>query len=286
MSEVETSETGPTSETERDVALVTGSAQPIGAAVARRLAEADWRVYAGARSDADLADLAAAGCETVALDVTDPQEPESVVEDIIADAGHIDAIVAVPASPTLGPIEDVPPRVLRHQFERTVFGLHRTARAILPYMREAESGRIIVVNGMLGRLSVPGAGVQSSAQFAVEGLSDALRAEVASQSIDVSVVQPGPIGGDREEWIPEPADRSAAYADIYQFYEDASAFSGVGATDPTAVATAVHQALTCAEPAPRYPVGRVAEAASWARFLPEAVRDAVFSTLRRLPSLG
>lgn len=286
MSEVETADTGSTSTSDQDTALVTGCGQPMGEAIAKRLVDADWQVYASARGDVDLGDLEKAGCQPVELDVTDPQESQAVVEDIIAEAGEIDSLVTVPPAPVLGPVEDVPPRVVRHQFERSVFGLHRLVRSVLPYMREAESGRIIVVNGLLGRLSVPGVGVQASAQFAVEGLTDALRGEVAAQEIDVSIIQPGPTGGDRGTYLPNPEERSAAYADIYEFYDDVSAFAGVGTTEPSAVAAAVHQAATCAEPAPRYPVGRVGEAASWARFLPETLRDAAFATLRRLPSLG
>lgn len=283
MSEVETESTNVS---DKDTALVTGCDQPTGKAIARRLVDADWQVYASARGDVDLGDLEEAGCRPISLDVTDPQEAQVVVEDIISRAGEIDSLITIPPAPVIGPIEDVPPRVVRRQFERTVFGLHRLARAVLPYMREAESGRIIVVNGVLGRLSVPGVGVQASAQFAVEGLTDALRGEVAGQEIEVSIIQPGPVGGDRGEYLPDPEERSAAYGDIYQFYDEVSAFAGVGTTEPSAVAAAVHQAVTCAEPAPRYPVGRVGEAASWARFLPETVKDAAFATLRRLPSLG
>lgn len=264
-------------------ALVTGCAAPIGATIAEYLHDEGWHVYATARDDVDLSALATAGCEAVSLDLTDPEESQRVVERVIEETGEIDCLVTAPTVSTLGPVEDVSPRRVRRQFDGTVFGFHRLVRAALPHMREAGGGTIVTVTGLAGRISAPGAGVYASSAFAIEGLSDALRAEVAPHDIDVVIVEPGPVPGHFSSAMPEAADRSAAYDDIYRFYDDLGVLDGVGASTPRDVATAVHQAVTCANPAPRYPVGRLPALVLWSRFLPDTVRDGIFRLLRRLP---
>lgn len=264
-------------------ALVTGCGAPIGSAIAEHLCDDGWVVYAAARDQADLSDLRETGCETVTLDVTDPEESQRVVDQVIEEAGRIDCLINSPTVATLGPVEDVPPRRVRRQFDTTVFGFHRLVRAALPHMREADSGRIVTVTGLAGRVSVPGAGVYASSEFAIEGLCDALRGEVASHDIDVVIVEPGPVPGRFSSSMPDAADRSAAYEDIYHFYDDLGVLGGVAMSSTEDVADVVHQAVTCANPAPRYPVGQFPAIVLWSRYLPDSIRDGLFRLIRRLP---
>lgn len=273
--------------TDRDgtvsTALVTGCGDPLGSVIAEYLTGEGWQVFATARDNADLSELAEVGCKTLELDITDPEESERVVEQVIEEAGRIDSLIASPTVATLGPIEDVPPRRVRRQFDSTVFGFHRLVRATLPHMREAGTGTIVTVTGLAGRISPPGAGVHSSSEFAVEGLCDALRAEVDGHDIDVVIVEPGPIPDRFSSSMPEATERTAAYEDVYHFYEDLGVLGGVATSSSADVAAVVHQAVTCANPAPRYPVGRLPALALWSRYLPDSIRDGLFRVLRRLP---
>lgn len=276
-------EEGTVSDQGTHSALVTGCATQPGAAIARHLNDEGWRVVVTARSDEELTEWDDAGFETAPLDLADPEEPAAVLDQVIEETGRLDALINAHAPRQPGTIEDVPPRLVRRQFEGTLFGLHRLVRAALPHMREAGTGRIVTVTGLSGRVSPPGAGIHASSQFAVEALHDALRGEVRPHGIDVITIQPGPIEGQSQAQETDELDRSAAYEDVYAFYEEVGVLRGLATTPPDDVASVVHQAVTCADPAPRYPVGHVAGIALWARFLPDTVRDSLYSILRRLP---
>jgi NADP-dependent 3-hydroxy acid dehydrogenase YdfG len=283
MTEADTTGQTPNALEGKTTALVTGCAAPLGATIAEYLHDEGWQVYATARDQADISGLAETGCETVTLDVTDPEESHRVVDHVIDEAGSIDSLINSPTMAALGPVEDIPPRRVRRQFDSTVFGFHRLVRATLPHMRESGGGTILTVTGIVGRMSAPGAGIYASSEFAVEGLCDALRAEVSSHDIDIVLVEPGHVTGRFSSSMPEAAERSAAYDDIYGFYDDASVLEDLATSSPTDVAATVHQAVTCANPAPRYPVGRLAALLLWARYLPDSIRDGLFQVLRRLP---
>src|SRR5699024_7141822 len=97
--------------------LITGCSSGIGRATAEAFLDAEWTVYATARDDADVSDLELAGCETDALDVTDDDQVESVVEGIVEETDRIDCLVNNAGYGQFGPIEDVPTERVREQFE-------------------------------------------------------------------------------------------------------------------------------------------------------------------------
>jgi NAD(P)-dependent dehydrogenase (short-subunit alcohol dehydrogenase family) len=174
----------------RDV-LVTGCSSGIGKATALRLANAGYRVWATARRPGDLGDLAAAGCRTLALDVTDEASVTAAVAAVEAEAGALFALVNNAGFSQSGAIVEVPLALVRRQFETNVFGLLRLTQLVLPGMRRAGGGRIVNVGSMGGRLTFPGGGVYHATKYALEALSDALRFEVAGFGIEVVLVQPG-----------------------------------------------------------------------------------------------
>lgn len=267
------------------VVLVTGCSSGVGEATARLFREEGWTVYATARDEGDLAELAAAGCETATLDVTDPEEPARVVERVVDETGRLDVLVNNAGYGQRGALEDVPTRKVRRQFDVNVLGPHRLLRAALPHMRAAEDGTVVNVSSVAGRVSTPGMGVYAGSKFALEGMSDALRSEVEPHGLDVVLVEPGPVETDFEARATDELadlDRTGAYDEVYRFFEDRDAFGGLGASQPADVARVIHQAASCADPAPRYPVGRLAEVLLWARYLPDGLRDAAYGLVRRL----
>ena len=269
----------------RDTALVTGCSSGIGRATARTLDREGFRVYAAARDAADVADLADEGIETAAVDVTDARETGAAVERVVDETGGLDLLVNVAGYAQLGPIEDVPVARVRRQFDVNVFGPHRLVRAALPHVRESE-GRIVTVSSAAGLVSFPGGGVYSGAEAAKEAMTDALRAEVEEFDVEVVLVEPGPVKtgfADRAEREREAVDRTEAYGTFYRFYDDTQRVGGLPlGVEPEAVADAVADAATCAEPPARYPVGRLARLAALARHLPAGVRDALYGLLGRL----
>lgn len=258
--------------------LITGCSSGIGRTTAEAFLDAEWTVYATARDESDVSDLEMAGCETAALDVTDDEQVESVVEGIIEDTGRIDCLVNNAGYAQLGPIEDVPTEQIHEQFAVNVYGPHRLMRTVLPHMRDRGDGTIVNVSSAGGRITIPGMGVYGGSKFAIEAMSDALRGEVADYGIDTVVIEPGPVStnfADRAEEETDGLEHSGAYERFYELYEDAGLVSaeGVGAISPEEVAEAILDAAVAPDPPARYPVGALAHAAEYARFLPDSIRD-------------
>ncbi len=171
-----------------EVVLITGCSSGIGEATARALLAAGHTVYATARKPETLTALAAAGCRTLALDVTDSAQLRSAVAQICDEAGGVDVLVNNAGYGQYGPIEQVPMAEVRRQFETNVFGLTELIQLVLPGMRKRKHGRIVNVSSMGGRTTLPGGGFYHASKYAVEALSDALRIEVKRFGIQVVLI--------------------------------------------------------------------------------------------------
>jgi len=280
-------------------ALITGCSSGIGRATAREFLEEDWVVYATARNPADVQTLGERErCHIATLDVTDGSDVERVVDRIVDEQGRIDCLVNNAGYGQMGPVEDVPTEVVHRQFDVNVYGPHRLIRAVLPHMRAQEDGTIVNVSSVAGRVSFPGGGVYSGSKFAIEAMSDSLRAEVEEYGVDVVLIEPGPVdtgfqeramdsiadGGDAQATSgPEGVERTDAYESIYSLLEDRQAIGGTGpgTVSPERVAAEIVNAASATQPAARYPVGPVARVGVLARFVPDSLRDAAYRLVRK-----
>jgi NAD(P)-dependent dehydrogenase (short-subunit alcohol dehydrogenase family) len=271
-----------------ETVLITGCSSGIGRATAEYFNDDGWTVYATARDEDDLTDLAEAGCRTAELDVTSGADAERVRDRMIEEEGRIDCLVNNAGFGQFGPLEDLPADRLHDQFDVNVYGPHRMARAVIPQMRTQEEGTIVNVSSVWGRLSAPGTGAYSASKHAVEAMSDALRGELEEWDVDVVVVEPGSVETefhDRAvEEIENGTDRRPEYDWLYETIEDATLFAGGPpvASTPEEVATVIHDAASVADPQARYPVGRATTYALRARFLPDGLRDRLVRIVRRL----
>ena len=173
------------------VVLVTGCSSGIGRATAQRLAERDWTVYATARKPEAIADLEAAGCRTLALDVNDEASMAAAVATIEAEHGAVGVLINNAGYSQSGAIESVGIDEVRRQFETNVFGLVRLTQLVLPAMRAQQFGKVVNVSSMGANFTFPGGGFYHATKYALEAISDALRFEVKAFGIDVVVIQPG-----------------------------------------------------------------------------------------------
>src|SRR5204862_6974518 len=171
--------------------LISGCSSGIGRATALRLAGSGWEVYASARRPESIADLAEAGCRTLALDITDDASMRAAVEAVEQQSGAVGVLVNNAGYSQSGAIESVPLDAARRQFETNVFGPVRLAQLVLPKMRAQRRGKIVNVGSMGGRLTFPGGGYYHATKHALEAISDALRFEVAGFGIDVILLEPG-----------------------------------------------------------------------------------------------
>jgi NAD(P)-dependent dehydrogenase (short-subunit alcohol dehydrogenase family) len=269
----------------KPVAIVTGASSGIGDAVCRALQDNGFQVYAAARRLELMSGLADDGVHVVPVDVTDDASMVALVDRVLVDAGRIDVLVNNAGYGSYGAVEDVPLEEARRQFEVNVFGLARMTQLVLPHLRRQRSGRIINISSMGGKIHEPLGGWYHATKFAVEGLSDSLRMEVATFGVQVVVIEPGAI---KTEWAGIAAqnvrERSAEgpyAAQARQVGAVLDAGSGVGArgSAPEVVAGAVLKAATARRPRTRYVVGLGARPALLARRL---LTDRGFDRMLRL----
>lgn len=242
------------------VALVTGASSGIGKATALRLAVLGFTVYAAARRVERMSDLADHGIHVEPLDVTDDGSMVTVVDKIVSEQGRIDVLVNNAGYGSYGAVEDVPITEARRQFDVNVFGLARLTQLVLPHMRAQRDGYIVNISSMGGKIWEPLGGWYHAAKFAVEGLSDCLRAEVAEFGIKVVVVEPGSI---TSEWATISADNLEAISTDTPYRDQAKLIAqglrksdtSFLASEPEVVAEAIGAAVQRAKPRTRYPVG-------------------------------
>lgn len=274
-----------------EVVLITGCSSGIGRATALAFADAGWRVYATARDPTDIDDLAAAGCETAPLDVTNPETIDDCVNEILEASGRLDCAVNNAGYGQFGPMEDIPIREAKRQFDVNVHGVHRVIREVLPPMRDQGDGTIINVSSNLGRFVVPSGGVYCGSKFALEAMSDALRTEVRDFGVDVVVIEPGSVAtGFHDRALEEThtgITRTDVYEPIYRLFEDGRLITREGpfTIQPETVAETILHAASCTNPAPRYPVGATAKLSMLTRFLPDRWRDRMYAIATKLAAV-
>lgn len=173
------------------VVLITGCSSGIGRATALTLAKSGYKVVATARKVETLAELTAAGCIPMALDVNDEASMKAAVDRIESELGRVGILINNAGYSQSGAVESVPLDKVRKQFETNVFGLLRLTQLVLPGMRAQGWGKVVNVGSMGGRLTFPGGGIYHATKYALEALSDALRFEVAGFGIDVILIEPG-----------------------------------------------------------------------------------------------
>ncbi|MBD3765738.1 MAG: SDR family NAD(P)-dependent oxidoreductase [Rhodobacterales bacterium] len=174
--------------------LITGCSSGIGLDAARGLAARGWRVFATCRKPEDCARLQAEGLESFPLDYADPASIAAAVDQALTrSGGRLDALFNNGAHACPGAVEDLPREALREIFEVNLFGYHDLTRRVLPVMRAQGHGRIVNCSSVLGLVALKWRGAYVATKFAMEGLTDVLRLEMADTPIHVILIEPGPV---------------------------------------------------------------------------------------------
>lgn len=260
--------------------LITGCSSGIGLASARLLKSRGWRVLATARTESDLARLREEdGVEAIALELRDESSIAACAAEALSRCGgRLDALFNNAAYGQVGAVEDLSTTLLRDQMEVNLIGTHDLTRRIIPAMRQAGSGRIVMCSSVLGLVSGPYRGAYAASKFALEALSDSLRLELAGTGIAVSLIEPGPIrtrfletalAGFRRTIDVESSPHRDAYRQRLAAME-----SGGNSTfklEPDAVAWKLVHAVESSRPKRRYHVTALTTLAALARrLLPDA----------------
>lgn len=177
------------------VILITGCSSGIGAAMARSFAARGHTVYATARRPESLAPLAAAGIETLALDVNDDTSISAVMDTVSEREGRLDMLINNAGFSQVGAVLDLERDDLRRQYETNVISPFMVVRRALPLMRSAVAGGggadVVNIGSIVGLFTTPFAGSYCSSKAALHSLTDALRMEMQPFGIRVTTVQPG-----------------------------------------------------------------------------------------------
>jgi short-subunit dehydrogenase len=244
--------------------FITGAARGLGYEIALQALDAGANVVATARSiaqvEASFADVPGSAERVLmaALDVTDEEQASAAVDSAITRFGRIDFLVNNAGRGLLGAVEETSAAEVEAVFATNVFGLLNVTRAALPGMRAERSGHIVNIGSMGGFAQVPGWGVYGATKFAVEGLSEAMRAELSPIGITVTVVEPGSFRTDFLDGssLHATARQIADYAPtVGKVREGATANNHGQINDPAKGAAAIYAAVTAANAPSRLQVG-------------------------------
>ncbi len=261
------------------VAITTGANSGIGLATVLELAGRGLRSVGTVRSLAKarvVSDAAAdrrVTVETAIMDVTNAASCERIVEKY-----RPSVLVNNAGFSITGAVEDIGDEELRNALETMVIGPMRLARLALPYMRQDGFGRIINVSSIYGRTTTPLTGWYQGCKHALEGVSDALRTEVAADGVKVVLIEPGFVRtGIWAEADDELGARGGSrFADSYRRLLTITQLADPIMAQPSQVARVIASAATSRSPRPRYLVGCDAQAITALQsFVPTRIRDGV-----------
>ena len=260
--------------------LTTGANSGLGLAIAVELAKRGYRSIGSVRTKAKANEVAreakASGVEveTVLLDVKDADRCAEVIDDL-----ELYGLVNNAGYSVTGAVEDTPDDEARDLLETMVVAPMRLARLALPGMRGRGEGRIVNISSIYGRFTTPFTGWYQAAKHGLEGVTDALRMEVAGMGVKVVLVEPGGFRTAIFDEVSGDLDRRGAdtpyrrgYDRMLQTLKLSQPFLG----DPQVVARVVAGAMSSRVPRARYLVGNDAQAAALTeRFTPTFVKDLV-----------
>ncbi|WP_261524859.1 oxidoreductase [Burkholderia multivorans] len=233
--------------------LITGVSSGFGRALAQAALEAGHTVVGTVRSEQAACDFEALGAQRAVarvLDVTDFDAIDGVVAEIERTVGAIDVLVNNAGYGHEGVMEESPLSELRRQFDVNVFGAVAMMKAVLPFMRMRRRGHIVNITSMGGHITMPGLTYYCGSKFALEGISDALRQEVAPLGIAVTAVAPGSF---RTDWAGRSMVRTPrSIADYDGLFDPVRAArvarSGKQPGDPHKAARAILAVLAAEQP--------------------------------------
>jgi NAD(P)-dependent dehydrogenase (short-subunit alcohol dehydrogenase family) len=272
--------------------LVTGSTSGFGRLTVETLARQGYRVFAGMRAAAGknapaaeelraLAQREQLALHLVEIDVTDDASVEQAIKAIIGATDRLDVVVNNAGVSYSGPLEAFTLEQVQQQFATNVFSVLRVNRAVLPQMRKQGSGLLLQIGSISGRLAFPFLGLYGATKFALEGLTESYRYELAPFGIDAAIIEPGtyptPIAAKHQSAA--DTERTALYQAAIDelmrpFYaENRSATP----PDPQEVADAVARVI--AQPAGERPLHTVVATVAQ-RQAPQAINDAVTQATR------
>ncbi|ABX13217.1 SDR family oxidoreductase [Nitrosopumilus maritimus] len=244
------------------VALVTGSSSGIGLEASLALAKDGYHTFASMRDTSKAGELENAAkkdnlpIEVIELDVDKEESIVSAVKKVIDSAGRLDVLVNNAGYGQFGCTEDVSVDDFRKQFETNFFSIVRIIQEVTPIMRNQNSGSIINISSVAGRMGLPGSPAYISSKFALEGLGECLRYELGQFGIKTTLIEPGVIKTNFFESMKIPDSKTdPKYKELTDHILAGLKMMVQMGTAPSQVAEVIIKAIHDDEMLPRYVVG-------------------------------
>jgi NAD(P)-dependent dehydrogenase (short-subunit alcohol dehydrogenase family) len=246
-------------ENRESVIFVTGASSGIGNACATFLAKKGTSVYGTCRNPAGYARKADEFFDMLQMDLTDPSSISKAADKVFAKEGRVDALVCCAGAGLAGSAEDVSLDEAMALMDLNYFGTLRTIKSFLPRMREAGKGRIIIVGAIEGLVASPFQSAFSAANFALEGLAQSLRMEVARFGIEVGVIDLASFrtAFGQKRRIAAAASETSPYRTGLENALGVLERDEVGGFDPLIAARAIHDMLVARRMPARKTAGRM-----------------------------
>lgn len=252
----------------KQTALITGASSGIGRETAIKLTEKGFHVIAAARREKRLNNLAAQfkNITPKQVDLSQADETEIFCRYLSELQDPITVLVNNAGYSVRGALEDVSIDAVRRLFEVNLFALIRVTQACLPGMRKLRKGAIVNLSSIAGKFSFPCSGVYAATKYAVEGITDALRLELAPFGIKVVAIRPGPIATEFNEVSNNltgdlMAKTDPDYKPIYQTAGAATGkiFKGLSIPGPDLIADLILEAIFSNTPEAVYSAGPLSD---------------------------
>lgn len=243
------------------VAIVTGSSSGIGFETALALARNGYHTYATMRDTRksskilEVAKQEGLKIEVLELDVDKEETIKNSIRKVVADKKRIDVLVNNAGYFLVGCLEDLSIKDIKAQFETNFFGVVRTIQEVLPTMRMQKSGIIVNVSSVAGRIGFPVTPAYISSKFALEGLSESMRYELAPFNIKTIIIEPGVVKTNLFASLKKTTKPDSVYKDITEKVMLGLTMMSEMGTPAQEVARTIINAVSSDNPLPRYPVG-------------------------------
>ncbi len=256
------------------VILITGISTGIGRCCTDHLLEKGHRVFGTSRQVSGPSYRHQGKLTIVPMDVTDEQSVAETVNLVVREAGRIDVLINNAGFCTLGSVEDTTIAEAQAQFDVNFFGVFRTCRTVLPIMRSQKSGYIINISSLAGLVATPFQPIYCASKFAVEGMSEALRIEVAPFGIKVVLVEPGDFNTNiMNNARITTSFGNPAYRENFQRALQSTRKNVKESPRPQAIAELVEKIINDPSPALRYRIGPASFLVALKPFLPQSLRE-------------
>ena len=245
------------------VAVVTGTSSGIGFETALALAREGYYTYATMRDTTksdkiqELAKKENLKIDVLELDVDDENSVKTAIQKILEQKQRIDVLVNNAGWGLWGCVEDVSINEFKAQFDTNFFSIIRLIQEVVQTMRKEGSGTLVNVSSVVGRIGFPASPAYISSKFALEGLSESLRFELAPFGVNVVIIEPGVIKTNfmKNMKMAEKSESDTVYRDITVKVVSGVKMMAEMGTHPKEVADTIVKATKDEKPLPRYIVG-------------------------------